>query len=280
MFAGLLLLGARVLGQETDSCNGKPVQHTIKLPVGEGDTPENLRNMALLQAQAEIIQENCGSDVSSTTVVEDSMLASHRVLDISRGLITSIRLLDRGHFETIQGKSGEAFNTFVVKVEATPMRLPGRADPEFTVSARMDKDAYNDGDYGILTGSVTQAAYLYVFSIGADSAVSVVFPTAVSPKNQVAPGDFKLFDPEKVPLRFGVLPTQKSKSVREYIVVVATKRPLDLAGTGIREAVGGIRTISDTAASTALARAILKLKRDEVAQTAVTYEIFKKPPTD
>ncbi len=267
---------AALRGQTTDNCNGKPVQHTVKLPVGEGDSLENLRSLALLQAQTEIIQQHCGSDVSSTTIVEDSMLASHRVIDISRGLITSIRMLGGGHFEAVRHKGTESFNVFIVTFEATPTRLKGRADPEFSVSARLDKEAYNHGDHGRLSGTITQAAYLYVFSIGADDSVSLVFPTDANPQNHFGPGDFSLFDNKNKALAFATLPGQKSRSVREYLVVLATKKPLDLRSTGIRQAVGGIRTIADTAASGALARAMLELRRDEIAQTAVAYELYRK----
>ena len=276
------LLAFAPLARAQGGCDGTAVQYSVRVPVGEGDTPETLRASAIQQAQEQIVRQYCGSDVSSTTVLEDSMVASHRVLDVSRGLITSLKMADNGRFVSgeIKDQPGITANFFELKIEATPRRLPGDPDPAFYVRAAMDRESYTEGDTGRIRIELSQTAYVYVFSIGADRSISLLFPTRLEVDNRRVAGAFQFPTDDSNPLRFYSLAKQKSRHIREFVLVVATKRPLDLKYSGIAEAVGTPVSVNDTASQFALANSLLKLKRDEVAQAAVAYEIYRKSSTE
>lgn len=268
--------------QAEEKCNGSPVQYVVQISVGEGDTPETLRASALQQAQEEIIHQYCGSEVASTTTLEDSMVASHRVLDVSRGLITSLKQLDKGRFfsSELKERPGTIAHFFEVRVEATPQRLAGNPDPEFRVNATLDKSGYTDGDTARMQIELNKAAYVYVFSIGWDSSIALLYPTRLDSQDQRMAGTFQVPPADGIPFRMATLPTQKSKHVREFLLVVATKKPIDLQRSGINEAVARPRSIDDTASQSALAESLLKLRRDQVAETAVSYELYRRSPAD
>jgi hypothetical protein len=171
---------------------------------------------------------------------------------------------------------------YKLTVRATATRMAGTDDPGFTLHASMNKAEYSDGEAGQLTVTLGEPAYLYVFNVGRDSSISLLFPNRIFKDNHVAPGVFYYPSPEQqeqgVKLRFAAAEGQASQHLREYMEVLATKVPLDLSQSKIREAINRPLSIRDTAPSTELARLLLKLHRDQVTATMVAYEIYR-PPT-
>jgi hypothetical protein len=204
-------------------------------------------------------------------------------LQASRGVITNLEPLDAGHYESREdkGQPGRSADFYKLTVRATAARMPGSDDPNFKLQASMDKAQYSDGEAGQLTVTLGEPAYLYIFNVGSDSSISLLFPNRIFKDNYVAPGVFHYPSPEQqgqgVNLKFAAAEGQASQHLREYMEILATKIPLDLSQSKIREAINRPLSIRDTAPNTELARLLLKLHRDQVTATTVAYEIYRPP---
>jgi hypothetical protein len=114
-----------------------------------------------------------------------------------------------------------------------------------------------------------------------DHAISLLFPTRLDAAGSnyimlpqfVYPTPQHLIEGRKLRLAFD--PSVESEHVPEYMKVLATKVPLDLNGSGIEEAINKPRHAGDTAASTALAKVLAKMKRENVAFGVVSYELYR-----
>ena len=278
------LLAADLEAEERSGCNGVPIEKQIALAVGRGDTLDQLQQKAEAEAERQVLEENCGSFVASTTRVDHAKVVEDSVVQASQGLITSIEVTGQGAFESQKTPDGKVTNLYKVSFKVGATRMPGAADPGFTVSAKMDKGAYNDGDAGRLTVWLSQPSYLYIFNIGSDGSISILFPNRLTKQNLVGPAPFMFPTEEQLDqgqkLRFAVAPGQESERVTEYMEILATKRELrGLEESPIREAINRPLSIQETAPSTELGKLLLKsgLRRDEIATSTVAYEIYRKP---
>jgi len=278
-----VLFSPTVWVQQPEGCDGTPVEYSVSIQVGEGDTKESLRQRAKEQAEREIIERYCGSVITSTTQVADSQVVADSILQASRGVITDLEALDGGHYESREDKDqpGRPVDFYKLTVRATAARMAGTDDPNFKLQAVMNKAEYSDGETGQLTVTLGEPAYLYIFNVGSDSSISILFPNRIFKDNYVAPGVFHYPSPEQqgqgVNLRFAAAEGQVSQHLREYMEILATKIPLDLSQSKIREAINRPLSIRDTAPNTELAKLLLKLHRDQVTATTVAYEIYRPP---
>jgi hypothetical protein len=215
--------------------------------------------------------------------VADSQVVADSILQASRGLITALDIIGGDHYESREdkGQPGKFGDFYTLTVRATATRMAGADDPKFTLQASMNKAEYSDGEAGQLTVILGERAYLYIFNVYSDSSISLLFPNRVFKDNHVAPGVFHYPSPEQqeqgVKLRFAAAEGQTSQHLREYIEILATKVPLDLSQSKIREAINRPVPIRDAAPNTELARLLLKLRRDQVTATTVAYEIYRPP---
>jgi hypothetical protein len=204
-------------------------------------------------------------------------------LQASRGVITNLETIGGGHYESREDKDhpGASMDFYNLTVRATATRMAGADDPNFKLQATMDKAVYSDGEAGQLTVTLGEPAYLYIFNVSSDRSISLLFPNRIFKNNYVAPGvfDFPSLEQQEqgVILRFAAAAGQASQHLREYMEILATKVPLDLSQSKIREAINRPLSMRDTAPSTELARLLLKLHRDQVTATTVAYEIYRVP---
>jgi hypothetical protein len=263
------------------TCDGTQQTKTVSVAMGEGDSIGQLKEKAVAQMKREII-ESCGGTVESQTQVLDSAVVEDSILWAARGQITSFEVIE-GHVVSHLGDRGQQMSySYQMTARVVAAKMAGNEDPVFHVnSVLMDKQAYVDGESARIKVRINQPAYVYIFNVASDHSISLLFPTRIDPTqaNAVMPPEFVFPTDQHVSegrkLRLAYDPSVESDHVTEYMEVLATKVPLDLGGSGIAEAINKPRNAGDTAASTALAKVLIKVKRDNVAFGVAKYELYR-----
>jgi hypothetical protein len=93
---------------------------------------------------------------------------------------------------------------------------------DLTVTVTVDKQVYQIGERVNITGAVNQNAYLYIVDVDAANRVTLIFPNAFSPNNQINAGPFTL--PDKPTYNLTVTPPAGI----EFVYAVASTEPLNL----------------------------------------------------
>ena len=259
-------------------CDGTEQAVTTSVAMGTDDPESKGRENAIKEVAREAI-EACGGDIESRTQVEDAKVVSDSVLWASRGIVDIGKAT--GHIVPIQDKAGKWSYRYELTAFVTPTRMKGTPDRTFSVEVWTDKPKYSDGDAVRILGRTTQPAYIYIFNVGSDHSISLLFPTHLDPKgsNRVMPPEF-VFPTDQLlsegrKLRLAYDPSVETEHVTEYMEVLASKEALDLSSSGIAEAIGKPRNVGDTAVSTALAKVLGKMNADTVAFGVAQYELYR-----
>jgi PKD repeat protein len=93
---------------------------------------------------------------------------------------------------------------------------------ELNVDIRTDRPAYIAGQNVLITYTVNQSAYIYVFNIDVAGTVSLIFPNRFSQSNFVQAGEHRL--PDKNNYTFAIAPPYGT----EYLQAIATTQPINL----------------------------------------------------
>ncbi len=93
---------------------------------------------------------------------------------------------------------------------------------ELTVDIRTDRPAYISGQNVVITYTVNQPAYVYVFDIDVAGTVSLIFPNRFSQNNFVQAGEHHL--PDNNSYIFAIAPPYGT----EYLQIIATTQPISL----------------------------------------------------
>jgi hypothetical protein len=276
ILGGVFLLRANLMAQEQSLCDGRPHQNTVSIPWGPNDSMVKLEQMARERAERQVI-DACGGSVESRTLVEDAQVVSDSVYLASQGIVTNFEILDK--------HPSRDFSFFVLTSRITAKRMTGKADPGFRVEASMDKPSYHDGETARITVRLTQPGYVYIFNVGSDDAISLLFPLHVgdtSDDNHVTSPEFRYPTDEQTNagrrLRFKFDPKIESDVVTERMEILATKKPLDLNGSGIQEALRHPLYAGDTAMSTALGTVLATLGRGNITFAGVHYQVSRNIP--
>jgi hypothetical protein len=251
------------------NCSGAAFKHTVVINVGEGDSLADLKSRAGEQAQLEVVERYCGFTISSEAKISHSAVESDYVRRFLYGMPTT--------FQILRSRYNDAATKFEMTVLIGVKSMPGRDDPGFRVEAWLDRSVYYVGDTARLTVDLTHAAFLYVFGLSGD-AVSQIFPNDLTPENQFPAGRFRI-PSEKQPVAFGDDLSRRANRWHESFFVVATKKPLDLSNSGIKQPIGVPLLKGETAGAQKLASVLWEsgLRRDELAQTSVSYDLYRKP---
>ena len=203
---------------------------------------------------------------------EHSILVSDWVTMISQVRITSFRV------------SAENLNTgqysAKISIAAHEVSLsPYSSGQPLSVTLKTDKPTYNNCDHATFSIDLSQSAYVYVFSIGSDLSVRLLYPMK---KYDLENGQGKLVKHLAYPTREEQMSTKfnlefppgvAARQVKESVLVLATTgRWIDFSELGIPEADAEIST---STAFTEIARALDKagLYADQVIPAQVDYKL-------
>ena len=139
--------------------------------IGENETLAEARRHATNEARRAAIARANGTEISAKTITENSQLAIDLVAAFEEGLIVNERTIENR--PEVFGLNGKYFINWNVRLEAqvTPPRKV-RQDPGFRAEIDLGKFAFTEGEMLSITVKPTRDAYIHVFNVGADGAVT------------------------------------------------------------------------------------------------------------
>ncbi|MBM3803383.1 MAG: DUF4384 domain-containing protein [Acidimicrobiia bacterium] len=246
--------------------------------MGENQTLGETRRAALNEALRKAVEKANGVQVSGKTVLENSQVAVDLVQAFADGLIVDQQIIDNR--PEVLESAGKFFVNWKVRVKAkvTPPRVV-RHDPNFRADITLGKSVFTEGENLVMTVTVTRDAYIHVFNVGADGAVTTLVPNRFHREKLIRAGTTFRFPPDEQQ-RQGIrltatLPTGAPSS-EEKVTVIATRRDVDLVGTDFQEAVFKVYDPQTTGLITSLNEKLSRLSDADWFQDVAAYRIFKR----
>lgn len=221
---------------------------TQSVPIAQ-ISPEEARTMALRHARVRAIEQVCGVNLQSETLVRQAMTSGQYVQTTAYGFVRDEKIIREG-FRIVPGPAdanpacGSCPNGAGVQVEQNmprePMRLyyyvemrieiqpqEGKPDAAFQIKLTLARSTFETGDQLSAQIKASQDCYLTVLNITADDQVRLLMPTPALSGNLLKRGEtFQLPDPDLAELRVAPLPGHEQDE--EFLVVIATLERMDL----------------------------------------------------
>ena len=250
------------------------------ITIGENDTLSEGRRHAMNEARRSAIAKANGTEISGKTIVENSQIAVDLVAAYEEGLIVNEETMEsRPEVLTTGGKYFVNWNVRL-RAQVTPPRKI-RHDPDFLapISLEGGKSVFNDGDNLAITVKPTRDAYIHIFNVGADGAVTTLVPNRYHPDKFWRAGTvfrFPSAEEERRGIHLTAALPEGAPSSEEKITVIATRRDIDLVGNDFREAVFKVYDGKTTGLITELNKKLQMLADTEWVQDTTAYRIFKR----
>ncbi len=248
------------------------------ITMGENQTLGETRRAALNEALRKAVEKANGVQVTGKTVLENSQVAVDLVQAFADGLIVDQEVLDNR--PEVLESGGRFFVNWKVRVKAkvTPPRVI-RHDPAFTAEITLDKSVFTEGDNLVLSVKATRDAYIHVFNVGADGAVTTLVPNRYHRDKLVKAGTtfrFPSDEEQRQGIRLTATLPAGMPSSEEKVTVIATRQDVDLVGTEFQEAVFKVYDGQTTGLITTLNDKLSKLADADWFQDVAAYRIFKR----
>lgn len=235
----LLLCAALGTFPDTDAIGAEPP--TTVTVVAEGMAPflkdmslDDVRARARDDARRNAIEQAVGVFVRSASVLHNSQITDELISSVSRGVIEQEQWTDERIEELKESRrSGPAVAVYRVTLTARvrPVRVERRAG--FELRGFLNKTVFQENEEAFIRIRSSQPAYLHVFSVTQDGSVTLLLPNKFMERNQILPDEEIVFPSEALRalgVRLRVSLPKGAKSAREYIKVIATRRPVNLVG--------------------------------------------------
>ena len=247
-------------------------------PMGENETLSDARRFAMNDARRDAIAKANGREITAKTIVENSQLAIDLVAAYEEGMIVNEETLEVR--PEVLGMGGKFFINWKVSLRAqvTPPRTI-RHDPDFQAMLDLGKFAFTEGESMAITVKPTRDAYIQIFNVGADGAVTALVPNRYHRDKLVRAGTtfrFPSMDEERQGIRLTAALPENATQSDEKITVIATRRDVDLVGTDFQEAVFKVYDGKTTGLITSLNQKLSTLADTEWVQDTTAYKIFKR----
>ena len=189
-------------------------------------TPEEARNRAIRQARLAAIEQSCGVQMQSESVVKDFMLSGDFIRSLSWGHIVDEKIVQETVLINQQASDQPPRLTYHLSMQMEVRCERGQPDPAFQLTLKSNKSTFIQGDNLVLTVRSTLDCYLTLVDFSPDGQVYILTPSPFLPDNRVT----ALTDVEipasavrqaGIRLRLG-LPAGAT-SASEVILAIATK---------------------------------------------------------
>jgi hypothetical protein len=206
---------------------------------------------------------------------ENGLMVSRMTKEIRGGYITQER---NPVWEAVYSDDNPLPASLRVILDMKVEKDSGKPDPNFHVSAKLNRTTYEVGDNMAIDVEATQDCYLTVFNKShclPELPVTVLFPNDYSGNNQVLKNQiFRIPDTNKWNLRMSV--AAGLKQCEEEIIIVATKSPIIFAGD-VQKIVStkkGFLALEYMTRAEMLARWLVSIPLDQRTESTVLYRTF------
>lgn len=238
---------------------------------------DEVRGRARDDARRNAIEQAVGVFVRSASILHNSQITDELISSVSRGVIEQEQWAGE---EIEQVKDGQrqgpavAIYRTTVKARVRPVRVERRAG--FEVRGGLNKTVFQDNEEARITIRSSQPAYLHVFSVTRDGSVTLLLPNKFVEQNRILPGEEVEFPSDALRtmgVRLRVSLPEGEQLAREYIKVIATKKPIRLVGeeasTGVFRTYAGAGhgMIQD------VIKRLAQLEDEDWNETTLPYEV-------
>ncbi len=281
-FVTLLLgLACVVSGGDNTACAEPVASITV---VADGVAPflkdmslDEVRGRARDEARRNAIEQAVGVFVRSASVLHNSQITDELISSVSRGVIEQEQWSNEQIEEVKAGKRpGPAMAMYrtTVKAQVRPVRVERRAG--FDVRGGLNKTVFQNDEEALITIRSTQPAYLHVFSVTQDGRVTLLLPNKFVERNQITPDQEIVFPNDTLRalgVRLRVSLPKGEKLAREYIKVIATRKPVSLVGADTVNGVFKTYTGGENGMIHDVIKRLAQLEDEDWNETTLPYEV-------
>jgi hypothetical protein len=161
-----------------------------------------------------------------------------------------------------------------IKAQVRPVRVERRAG--FELRGSLNKTVFQEMEEALIKIRSTQPAYLHVFSVTQDGSVTLLLPNRFVERNQITPEQEVVFPNETLRalgVRLRVSLPKGEKQAREYIKVIATRKPVRLVGDDASNGVFKTYTGVENGMIQDVIKRLAQLEDEDWNETTLPYEV-------
>lgn len=244
--------------------------------LGDQMTVADARSRARDEARREAIAQAVGTWVTGQRVIYNAQVADDLVRSVVRGIIVEEQVAEEGVRQAGEGTAPVLRYVTTLRAKVKPVHVERRGD--FTLQAELDRTVYRDGDEMTIRVVASRDAYLHIFNVGEDEAVTVLVPNRFTEAMTVRAHQPSIFPDDRLRslgVRLRVSPPPGATQSRERIKVVATTRPLDLVREPTADGAFQIHAGRERTLVTDLLRALAQLSEEHWTETTLAFEVRK-----
>jgi|KBSMisStandDraft_5_1062788.scaffolds.fasta_scaffold40301_2 hypothetical protein len=230
------------------------------------------------EARRKAIEQAVGVFVRASTVVYNFGVAEDLVHSIVRGVVIEEQILSEGLRELDIGKGGKVL-AHDTTLRALIRPVPAERRTAFAIEGNLNKSIFFANEEIVITVAASEAAYIHIFNVEQDNAVTVLFPNKFRRDNFVSGKKALIFPDDELRemgVRLRVIPPAGATKALEKIKLIATKRNLELPRGKFDDASFQTYQGHDTGLVTDLMKELTKLEDTEWAEMTVSYEVLNK----
>lgn len=246
----------------------KWIEVSAEVVNGENETLEQGFRRAVDTARRDALEQGVGVEVSGQTLTYNNQVVEDLVKTLARGYVIDEKLLSKKR--VMKGDS----LVHQVKMRVHVVAPKAERDPNFNLTAKLDRSTYKVGDLVRVDITSTRDAYLNVFSVADDGSVGALLPNRLGTPNKLTANQPFVFPPanqKNLKLEVG-LPQGVNKQT-ERLKLIATRQPVDLLQGQFKENIGTFYSAKDTGLLETLLRQMVQIDAREIAETTLLYTI-------
>jgi len=203
--------------------NGKWVQEMGYYPTDVvGNKQARIR--AIMDARRKAIEEGCGVEILSSSLVEMGVLTNDICHAIYSAHVEAKKVL-KDTVIAIKNPDGSHSGRYVVDAKFYVVCDEGKEDPGFNIDVALNKHTFEEGEDLKITVKPTRDCYISVFSVYENGEIHLIFPNAIEKDNRVESGEKRTI-PGNDYYGFTLEPLKDQLQSNEAVIVVGTKKDI------------------------------------------------------
>ena len=222
----VLLFSSLVFAQKSEkwvTCSGEAAIQNISF--------EEAKAIALKNARTDAIEQVCGINLQTETMVKNFRIAADFIYSISYGHVVEEKEKEWKTI-TLPSKNPDDPPTLILRVsmKAKVALREEKPDPSFKVILKLNRAAFQSGDDVFFKIKATKDCYVTIFDLAANDSVYILFPNKFADNNFLKRNSMIEIPNEQqrregFHIRVATLPGAKRNS--EIVKVIATKERID-----------------------------------------------------
>ncbi|NLA40772.1 MAG: DUF4384 domain-containing protein [Smithella sp.] len=244
------------------------VEATGEALMGEIETQKEVRERARREARNQAVEKAVGVFIRSHTLVSNAQVADDLIYAAVRGKIKSERTVSAGWDEKER-------NLYRVKIKALIEPVYPEKGEGLSVKLSLSRTDLKEGEDVKIFYSVSEDAYVYIFSIAADGSVTLLLPNVNTADNFTRAGKAYQFPQgdSRIRLTAMFLPNHQGTFAEERIKIVATRKKEPLLSLGFKEGVFQVYDAKSTGMISDLTRRLNQIEPADWAESTVVYTL-------